>query len=70
MAAESDLTNFFDTVENYFQICRIRQKMCNKHVSKLIGKYRWARVMTNGCQERQKGASQNNTLSPLPSNLL
>ena len=21
--------------------------MCNKHVPKLIGKYRWARVMTN-----------------------
>lgn len=71
VAVDCDLAKFFDTVEHDVLMSRVSEKVRDKRVLKLIGKYLRAWVMVNGClHETRKGVPQGGPLSPMLSNIL
>ena len=70
-AVDMDLKKFFDRVNYDVLMCRVAQKVSNKHVLKLIGKYLRAGVMNKGrFQPTRKGVPQGGPLSPLLANIV
>jgi RNA-directed DNA polymerase len=70
-AVDIDLTKFFDTVDHDVLMHRIRRRVTDKGILKLIGKYLRAGVVVNGrLNQTSKGVPQGGPLSPLLSNIL
>jgi len=71
VAVDMDLSKFFDTVNHDVLMHRVAQKVRDKRVLHLIGKYLRAGVMVNGrLQATRKGVPQGGPLSPLLANIL
>jgi len=71
MAVDIDLSKFFDTVNHDALMHHVAQKVSDKRVLRLIGKYLRAGVMVNGrLQETRLGVPQGGPLSPLLANVL
>lgn len=70
-AVDMDLSKFFDTVNHDVLMHRVAQRIRDKRVLALIGKYLRAGVMENGrLQKTRKGVPQGGPLSPLLANIL
>jgi RNA-directed DNA polymerase len=70
-AVDLDLSKFFDTVNHDVLMHRVAQKVRDKRVLHLIGKYLRAGVMVNGrLHKTPKGVPQGGPLSPLLANIL
>ncbi len=66
-----DLEKFFDEVPHDVLMGKIRKRVKDKSILRLIRKYLEADVLVNGnLQQRQKGVPQGGPLSPLLSNIL
>lgn len=66
-----DMEKFFDHVNHDILISRISQKVKDKRVLSLIGKYLRSGIMLNGCcVSREEGTPQGSPLSPLLSNII
>ena len=66
-----DLRKFFDKVQHDYLMSRVRQRVKDKTLLQLIGKYLRSGIMEAGeVQERQEGTPQGGPLSPLLSNIL
>jgi RNA-directed DNA polymerase len=66
-----DLSKFFDTVNHDVLMARVAQRIRDKRVLHLIGRYLRAGVMVNGrLQATRLGMPQGGPLSPLLSNIL
>lgn len=71
IAVDMDLSRFFDTVNHDVLMRYVAQKVEDKRVLRLIGKYLRAGVMVNGrLQQTRKGVPQGGPLSPLLANIL
>jgi len=71
IAVDMDLSKFFDTVNHDVLMHRVAQKVRDKHVLRLIGKYLRAGVSANGrLMSTRKGVPQGGPLSPLLANIL
>lgn len=71
VAVDMDLSKFFDTVNHDVLMHYVAQKVTDKRVLRLIGKYLRAGVMVNGrLQKTRKGVPQGGPLSPLLANIL
>jgi len=71
VAVDADLSKFFDTVNHDVLMRRVSEKVDDKRVLHLIGKYLRAGVVINGRREEtRKGVPQGGPLSPLLSNIL
>ena len=71
IAVDMDLSKFFDTVNHDVLMHYVAQKVSDKQVLRLIGKYLRAGVMVNGrLQQTRKGVPQGGPLSPLLANIL
>jgi len=71
VAVDMDLSKFFDTVNHDVLMHCVAQKVRDKRVLHLIGKYLRAGVMVNGrLQKTRKGVPQGGPLSPLLANIL
>lgn len=71
MAVDADLSKFFDTVNHDVLMKRVSEKVADKRVLRLIGKYLRAGVVINDRREEtRKGVPQGGPLSPLLSNIL
>ncbi len=66
-----DLANFFDEVNHDRLISRIRRKVNDRHILRLIRIYLRSGIMTGGVMTlRHKGTPQGSPLSPLLSNIV
>jgi len=66
-----DLSKFFDEVNHDILIAKIRRKVQDARVIKLIRSYLRADIMLNGrLEKRDKGTPQGGNLSPLLSNIM
>lgn len=66
-----DLAKFFDEVDHDILMSKIRRKVQDKRILKLIRAYLKAGIMLNGTlTERDKGTPQGGNLSPLLSNIM
>jgi len=66
-----DLRKFFDKVQHDYLMSRVRQRVKDKTLLQLIGKYLRSGIMEQGeVQERLEGTPQGGPLSPLLSNIL
>ena len=66
-----DLENFFDEVNHDMLMSRIRRKVSDKRVLKLLWRYLQSGILQQGVvQTRQQGTPQGSPLSPLLSNIL
>lgn len=66
-----DLEKFFDQVNHDVLITRIRDRMNDKHILRLIRRYLETGVMVGGIvSRREKGTPQGSPLSPLLSNIM
>ena len=71
IAVDMDLSKFFDTVDHDVLMHRVAQKVRDKRVLCLIGKYLRAGVMVKGrLQETRLGVPQGGPLSPLLANVI
>jgi RNA-directed DNA polymerase len=71
IAVDMDLSKFFDTVNHDVLMHRVAQKVRDKQVLGLIGKYLRAGVTVNGrLMSTRKGVPQGGPLSPLLANIL
>ena len=71
IAADFDLSKFFDTVDPDVLMHRVARKVRDKRVLGLIGKYLRAGVMVQGrLQETRMGVPQGGPLSPLLANII
>jgi len=71
IAVDMDLSKFFDTVNHDVLMHRVAQKVSDKRILCLIGKYLHAGVMVHGrLQETRLGVPQGGPLSPLLANVL
>jgi RNA-directed DNA polymerase len=71
IAVDMDLSKFFDTVNHDVLMHRVAQKVRDKRVLRLIGKYLRAGVMVQGrLQETRLGVPQGGPLSPLLANVI
>ncbi len=71
IAVDMDLRKFFDMVNHDVLMHRVTQKVHDKRLLRLIGKYLRAGVMVNGrLQKTRKGVPQGGPLSPLLANIL
>jgi len=70
-AVDVDLSKFFDTVHHDVLMRRVAEKISDKRVLRLIGKYLRAGVMVQGrLQETPLGVPQGGPLSPLLANII
>jgi RNA-directed DNA polymerase len=70
-AVEIDLDKFFDTVDHDILMSRVSQRLRDKDILRLIGRYLRAGVVVNGrLNKTSKGVPQGGPLSPLLSNIL
>ena len=70
-AVDVDLSKFFDTVHHDVLMRRVAEKISDKRVLRLIGKYLLAGVMVQGrLQETPLGVPQGGPLSPLLANII
>ncbi len=68
---DMDLAKFFDEVDHDILMTRVKRKVRDRMVLKLIGAYLKAGVMKDGTlQARKKGTPQGGNLSPLLANIL
>ena len=68
---DMDLSKFFDRVQHDVLMSRIRRKVSDKRLLKLIGRYLRAGVMVEGVlQTSTEGTPQGGPLSPLLANIL
>lgn len=68
---DMDLKAFFDEVDHDILMGRVRRKIKDKRVNKLINRYLKAGVLTSeGVEATEKGTPQGGPLSPLLSNIL
>jgi RNA-directed DNA polymerase len=66
-----DLEKFFDRVNHDVLMARVRRRVRDKRLLRLIGRYLKAGIMTGGVvQVREEGTPQGGPLSPLLSNIL
>jgi group II intron reverse transcriptase/maturase len=66
-----DMAKFFDTVNHDRLMARMKQKISDKRVPRLVNAYLKAGVMVNGVEmETGKGTPQGGPLSPLLSNIV
>ncbi len=71
MAVDMDLAGFFDSVDHDVLMHRVAQKICDKRLLHLIGKYLRAGALVNGrLQKTGRGVPQGGPLSPLLANIL
>ena len=71
VAVDADLSKFFDTVDHDVLMCRVAERVRDKRVLRLIGRYLRAGVVINGRLEAtRKGVPQGGPLSPLLANIL
>jgi len=71
IAIDTDLSKFFDTVEHDVLMERVKRKVRDKRLLRLIGKYLRAGVIVKGrFQGTPKGVPQGGPLSPLLANIL
>ena len=71
VAIDTDLSKFFDKVNDDVLMCRVSRQIVDKRVLKLIGKYLRAGVMVNNrLQATPTGVPQGGPLSPLLANIL
>jgi len=71
VAIDMDLSKFFDRVNHDVLMHRVSQKVKDKRVLRLIGKYLRAGIMVKGRLEKsRKGVPQGGPLSPLLANIL
>jgi RNA-directed DNA polymerase len=71
IAVDMDLSKFFDTVNHDVLMRRVAQKVRDKRVLRLIGRYLRAGVMVNGrLMSTREGVPQGGPLSPLLANIL
>ena len=67
---DMDVTKFFDRVNHDILMARIGQKVRDKRVLRLVGRYLRAGVMVQGVvQESEEGTPQGGPLSPLLANI-
>ena len=70
-AVDMDLSKFFDRVQHDVLMSRLRRKVSDKRLLKLIGRYLRAGVMVEGVlQSSTEGTPQGGPLSPLLANIL
>ena len=68
---DMDLSKFFDRVQHDVLMSRLRRKVSDKRLLKLIGRYLRAGVMVEGVlQSSSEGTPQGGPLSPLLANIL
>jgi RNA-directed DNA polymerase len=66
-----DLAKFFDEVNHDLLMARVKKKVKDKRMLKLIGSFLKAGIMSGGIpSQRQKGTPQGSPLSPLLSNIM
>jgi len=71
VAVDMDLSKFFDSVNHDALMQRVKRKVRDKRVLKLIGAYLRAGVMVKGrLQDTRKGVPQGGPLSPLLANIM
>ena len=67
---DMDITQFFDRVHHDILMNRIGQRIGDKRVLRLMGRYRRAGVMIEGVVQRsEEGTPQGGPLSPLLANI-
>jgi len=70
-AVDTDLAEFFDTVDHDALMCRIARKVRDKRVLSLIGKFLRAGVQVKGRYQRTaRGVPQGGPLSPFLANIM